>query len=90
MVLTLTVWQKKKSGHPTRAAEGHLEDPSVESFEAAVSQLLSRVDPAALPFQIVASVGDSSRGFQLSPGWNDAEIKTELWQGYRKIMKTNG
>jgi hypothetical protein len=90
MVLTLTVWQKKKSGHPTRAAEGRLEDPTEESFDAAVAHLLNRVDPAAQPFQIVAQVGDSSRGFQLGQGWSEVRIKEELWAGYRTLAKTNG
>lgn len=90
MVLTLTVWQKKRSGHPTRAGEGRLEDPSQESFDRAVAQLLGTVEPAALPFQIVAQVGNTSRGLQLGQGWSEDRVATELWDGYRLMARMNG
>ena len=90
MVTTLTLWQKKATGHPTRAGEGRLQDPSVEEFDAAITKLLTMVDPNATPFQIVAQVGDSSRGFQLGQGWTDERVKTELWTGYRSLAGVNG
>ncbi len=90
MLLTLTIWQKKKSGYPTRAGEGRLEDPSVEAFGAAIDRLMTMVESEALPFQIVARVGDSSRGFQLGQGWSDDRVKSELWVGYRNLVGANG
>ena len=90
VLLTLTVWQKKKSGYPTRAGEGRLEDPTAETFGAAVERLLTTVEAGATPFQIVARVGDSSRGFQLGQGWTDERVKTELWEGYQTLVGVNG
>ena len=90
MTLTLTVWQKETGKRPSRAVESQLEDPSEADFDTIVSRLLSSVSPAATPFQIVARVGNSSRGLQLGQGWSDNRIKTELWDGYLGILGTNG
>ena len=90
MVLTLTLWQKKASGYPTRAAQGRLEDPTEETFGAAVLHLLTQIEPTAKPFQIVAQMGDSSRGFQLGQGWTDEHITTELWKNYQSLVRVNG
>lgn len=91
MVITLTVWQRKKSGgHPTCAGQGRLDDPTVEKFDAAIDTLLGMVETGSMPFQIVATAGDSSRGFQLEQGWSDERIKTELWGHYRNLIGVNG
>ena len=90
MVLTLTMWQKKRSGLPTRAGQGKLEDPTVEAFDAAVTRVLATVEPGATGFQIVCSVGDSSRGFPLTDGKSDAELKAALWEGYCLMSAANG
>ncbi len=89
-VLTLTLWQKKASGFPTRAAEGTLEEPTVDAFKEAVARLLAMAEPNAKPFQIVARMGDSSRGFQLGQGWSEEQIATELWEKYQGLMGVVG
>ena len=90
MVLTLTLWQSKRGSRPTKAGEGRLLDPSVEAFDAAVSELLGTVEATATPFQIVAQVGASSRGIQFVEGWTDVHIKTELWTRYQGLTAVNG
>lgn len=90
MLLTLTLWQKKATGLPTRAAQGRLEEPSLETFGSAVAQLLTKVEPTAKPFQIVVQIGDSSRGIQLGQGWTDERVVTELWENYRNLVGVNG
>ena len=62
----------------------------MEDFGAAITQLLSMVDPEATPFQIVARVGDTSRAFQLEKDWNEAKVKAELWDRYRNLADVNG
>ena len=90
MALTLTLWQKKASGYPTRAGDIRVDEPSLAAFERAVPHLLSQVEPNAQRFQIVAQVGDSSRGFQLDQGRTDEEIAAELWTGYQSLVGVNG
>lgn len=90
MDLTLTMWQKKGTTHPTRAAQMYLADPTAERFDAEVAALLNNVAAPAKPFQIVAEVGNSSRGIQLGQGWSDARITSELWDGYRTLANVNG
>ncbi len=90
MTLVLTVWQKKPSGHPTRAGEGLLQDPSEELFGATVERLLGTVDASCQPFQIVARVGDSSRALQMEPGWTGERASAELWSRYRGLADVNG
>ncbi len=90
MMLVLTMWQKKASGHPTRAGEGLLDDPTEATFAAAVDKLLETVDPTSQPFQIVAQVGDSSRGVQLGQGWTEERVRSELWNGYQSLASVNG
>jgi len=84
------MWQKKKVGHPTRAGEGRLEDPTLEAFDAAITHLLGTVEAGAQPFQLVARVGDSSRAFQLGQDWNPEQVKAELWGQYRGLFDVNG
>ena len=90
MTLTLTIWQKKGALRPTRAGVDLLDDPSVEAFDDAVTDLLATVVLPEAPFQIVAQVGCSSRGFQLGQGWSDERIKSELWTGYQSLTGVNG
>ena len=90
MALTLTLWQKKASGYPTRAGDVRLDVPTEQAFVTAVTQLLGMVEPNAQRFQIVAQVGDSSRGFQLDQGRTDSEIAAELWKGYQSLVGVNG
>ena len=90
MALTLTLWQKKASGYPTRAGDVRVDDPTLPNFERAISHLLTLVESNAQRFQIVAQVGDSSRGFQLDQGRTDEEIAAELWAGYQTLVGVNG
>lgn len=90
MLLTLTLWQRKMSGFPTRAGQGRLEEPSVERFNAAIVHLMTMVEPNAKPFQIVVQVGDSSRGFQLDQDWSVERIAAELWNRYTVLVGVNG
>lgn len=89
-MLTLTLWQKKASGYPTRAGQGRLEEPSLEMLGPAIARLMSMVEPTAKPFQIVAQMGDSSRGFQLGQGWEEERIVDELWKNYQSLVGVNG
>lgn len=90
MVLTLTLWQKKASGFPSKAGQGRLEEPSVEMIGTAVERLMTMVEPSAKPFQIVAQMGDSSRAFQLDQGWSDEQVAAELWKNYQGLVGVNG
>lgn len=90
MVLTLTLWQKKSTGHPTLAGQGRLLDPTMETFEAAIAKLLTMTEPSCKPFQLVAQMGDSSRGFQLEQGWSHERIISELWKSYQSLIHVNG
>ncbi|RYG26527.1 hypothetical protein EON82_02925 [bacterium] len=90
MDLTLTLWQKRGTTHPTRAGETFLTDPTAVGFDLAVAALLGGVEAPAKPFQIVAQVGNSSRGVQLGQGWSDARITSELWDGYLTLANVNG
>ena len=89
-MLTLTLWQKKAAGYPTRAGQGQLDEPSIETFTSAVSHLLTMVEPNAKPFQIVAQMGDSSRGFQLEQGWTHERVVADLWKDYQSLVGVNG
>ncbi len=91
MVITLTVWQRKRSGgHPTRAAEGRLESPTEESFAEMVEKLLGSIEPEQTPFQIVAQVGNSSRALQLEKGANSELVSGELWCQCARLAGVNG
>lgn len=90
MDLILTVWQKKGTTYPTRSGERFLSEPTADLFDEAVALLLSEVALPAKPFQIVAQVGNSSRGIQLGQGWSDARVTAELWHGYRTLANVNG
>ena len=90
MDLTLTIWQKRGTTFPSRGAERLLSDPNAETFDAAVGSLLGGIEAPSKPFQIVAQVGNSSRGIQLGQGWSDARVTSELWDGYLTLANVNG
>jgi hypothetical protein len=90
MILTLTLWQKKASGFPSRAGQGRFEDPDRETFAAGIARLLATVEPNARPFQLVAQVGDSSRSLQLGGDDEPEWVVDELWKAYRALLGVNG